>query len=158
MWYGSELVWLNVACCPQASRAHAQAQVKHLAETMSSADSTGMIIVDDNMFYRSMRKQIFLVAKRSTKHPPCNRALARCTVPASLSQCCHSHATYSQANPKLQVGVPLCSYLWTHSWKTPMLAMNNGVNAPECIPVPLTGCTVHCRGQTAAAYHGRHTP
>lgn len=63
------VVMVSITCALQASRELAQEQVQQLAEAMSSRDTSGMIIVDDNMFYRSMRKQIFLIAKRSTQRP-----------------------------------------------------------------------------------------
>ena len=57
----------------QAARAQAHATVLHTSEGMSNSGSSGFVIVDDNMFYRSMRKKIFLVAKQSVlpphKHP-----------------------------------------------------------------------------------------
>eukprot|EP00892_Ulva_mutabilis_P009820 jgi/Ulvmu1/720/UM010_0092.1 len=53
---------------PQAwksARTEAHKQVQQVAQDMSSRGVSGFIVVDDNMFYRSMRKQVFLLARQS---------------------------------------------------------------------------------------------
>jgi O-phosphoseryl-tRNA(Sec) kinase len=52
------------------SRAQALAQVERLIAESRAPTSSSLVVVDDNMYYRSMRHQCYLIAKKCTTHAP----------------------------------------------------------------------------------------